>query len=433
MNNIIDMKIAVIVGEFPSLSQTFILNQIIGLIERGHEVDIYADIPQNSPKIHSEVEKYNLLKRTYYQQKIPGNYFLRLLQGIRLLLTNFHKDPLVVLRSLNVIKYGRQAASLRLLYQSISHLGKKPYDIIHCQFGKYGLRALSFRNFGILQGKMITTFRGSDISKYVQEHGPHVYEQLFREGDFFLANCEFFRRRAIAIGCAPQKIIVHGSGIDCSKFSFRECYFPADGKIRLATIGRLVEKKGIEYGIRAIAKVSRVYENIEYNIIGDGILMESFRQLIRELDIDRIVKLLGGKQQQEVIEILDQSHIFIAPCIIAANGDRDAPVNTLKEAMAMGLPVISTHHGGIPELVEDGISGFLVPERDANAIAEKIHYLIEHPECWVEMGKAGRAQVEEKYDRNKLNDELVNIYQQLLDSKLPQSQSSTGLVAFNQY
>jgi colanic acid/amylovoran biosynthesis glycosyltransferase len=82
--------------------------------------------------------------------------------------------------------------------------------------------------------------------------------------------------------------------------------------------------------------------------------------------------------------------------------------------MAMGLPVISTAHGGIPELVEDGISGFLVSERDTDAIAAKINYLIEHPALWSEMGRAGRARVEAKYDTNKLNDELVEIYQQQL-------------------
>ena len=84
----------------------------------------------------------------------------------------------------------------------------------------------------------------------------------------------------------------------------------------------------------------------------------------------------------------------------------------------MGLPVVSTYHGGIPELVEDGVSGFLVPEKDAEAIAQKLSYLIEHPEIWAEMGKAGRKSVKQKYDINKLNDELVEIYQQLLNSEI---------------
>jgi colanic acid/amylovoran biosynthesis glycosyltransferase len=105
-------------------------------------------------------------------------------------------------------------------------------------------------------------------------------------------------------------------------------------------------------------------------------------------------------------------------------------VNTLKEAMAMGLPVISTLHGGIPELVKDGISGFLVPERDVDAIAQRLIYLIEHPEIWPQMGKAGRAYVETHYNLNDLNDELVRIYQRVsnnLDSA-EQSLAITGLL-----
>ncbi len=312
-------------------------------------------------------------------------------------------------------------------------LNHRTYDIIHCQFGTLGLIGLLFRELGILEGKIITTFRGHDVSRFLRITSDRVYDQLFAKGDFFLANCEFFRRRAIELGCDEQKILVHGSGIDCSKFVFTPRYLPPDGRVRIATTGRLVEKKGIEYGIRAIAKLAPVYQNIEYTIIGDGYLKQHLQQLIQELNVSHIVKLVGWKQQQEIVEILKNSHIFVAPSVTAADGDQDAPVNTLKEAMLMGLPVVGTYHGGIPELVEDGISGFLVPERDANAIAEKIHYLIEHPERWVEMGKAGCARVEEKYDRNKLNDELVSIYQQLLDSKLPRSQSSTGLFAFNQY
>lgn len=96
------------------------------------------------------------------------------------------------------------------------------------------------------------------------------------------------------------------------------------------------------------------------------------------------------------------------------DGNQDAPVNTLKEAMAMGMPVIGTLHGGIPELIEDGVSGFLVPERDVEKLAEKLLWLIEHPLNWVSMGKAGRAYVEKHYDTNQLNDRLVEIYHQIL-------------------
>ncbi len=281
------------------------------------------------------------------------------------------------------------------------------------------------RQAGIIQGKIITTFRGIDISRYVQEQGINVYDRLFAEGYFFLANCKFFQKRAISLGCNSQKILVHGSGIDCQKFAFQPRFYPEDGQIKIATIGRLVEKKGIEYAIRAIAKVAQTYPNIEFNIMGDDPLKEHFQQLITELQLDNLVKLLGWKPQPEIIEILNKSHLFVAPSVTARDGNQDAPVNTLKEAMAMGLPVISTYHGGIPELVEDGVSGFLIPERNSNAIAHKLDYLISHPQVWQPMGAAGRIRVEEKYDINKLNSELITIYQQLLHEQLPQTEVLT--------
>ncbi|MBW4557402.1 MAG: glycosyltransferase [Trichormus sp. ATA11-4-KO1] len=408
------MRIAIIAGQFPVISETFILNQITGLIARGHEVHIYASKPEDTSKVHPNVEKYQLLRQTHYTPTIPENYLWRFLLGMMLLLVNFPKAPLVLLRSLNFFKYRKRAVSLRLLYEVIPFLKSQPYDIIHCQFGLFGLHGMVYRDIGAIKGKLITSFRGFDISKYLQEKGEDVYNPLFVKGDFFLTNCEFFRQRAIKIGCDENKIVVHGSGIDCSQFPFKPRQLSSDGKIRIATTGRLVEKKGIEYGIRAIAKVAKIHANIEYNIIGDGILKELLQQLIEDLDIADKVKLLGWKNQPEIIEILNQTHIFIASSVTAADGNQDAPVNTLKEAMAMGLPVIGTRHGGIPELIQDGISGFLVAERDADAIAEKLSYFIEHPEIWAQMGKSGRAYVEKHYDMNTLNDELVTIYQQVL-------------------
>ncbi|MFH7030170.1 MAG: glycosyltransferase [Heteroscytonema crispum UTEX LB 1556] len=419
------MKIAFLVGDFPVISETFILNQITGLIDRGHEVDIYGYQPSNTSKQHPNVEKYQLLKRTHYVPQVPKNYFWRLLKGLGLIFANFHKSPLVLLRSLNFFKYGKRCVNLRMLYSVIPFLDAQPYDIIHCQFGlyaycpfgHYAFEGMVLRDIGAIQGKLITSFRGYDISWYIQKYGENVYKPLFDRGDFFLTNCNFFKKRAIKLGCDEQKIIVHGSGIDCSGFQFQVRHQP-DDKIRIVTTGRLVEKKGIEYAIRGVAKVIKEYPNIEYNIIGDGKLKEHLQQLTQELNIAEQVKLLGWKNQPEIIKILEESHIFIAPSVTARDGNQDAPVNTLKEAMAMGLPVIGTLHGGIPELIEDGISGFLVPERDDLAIADKFKYLIEHPEIWEQMGKAGRAYIEANYDMNKLNDELVEIYRQVSMNKI---------------
>jgi colanic acid/amylovoran biosynthesis glycosyltransferase len=410
------MKIAFLVAHFPVLSEPFILNQIVGVIERGHDVDIYSldGMPQNTSKVHPLVEQYQLINRTFYAPTRPNNELWRWIKGLNLLLLNFYKNPSICLQLLNTSRYVSQAKSLKMLYRALPFLESKSYDIIHCQFSTLGIFGVWFRQLGLIEGKLISTFRGSDISKFLPKWGEKVYQELFQETDFFLANCEFFKNQAVTLGCEPNKIHVHGSGIDCSKFIFKERHFPKDDIVRIATTGRLVEKKGVEYAIRAVVKVASIYPNIEYKILGDGELKEHLNKLITELNIGHIVKLMGWKQQQEIVEILNNTHIFIAPSVTATDGNQDAPVNTLKEAMAMGLPVISTKHGGIPELVEDGVSGFLVPERNADAIALKLTYLIENPELWKTMGKAGRGCVEEKYDMHKLNDELVAIYQQVL-------------------
>jgi len=407
------VRIAFIVTAFPALSETFILNQITGLIDRGHEVDIYADYPRNEPKLHPDVEKYGLLNRTYYPPRRPDNKLLRLLKGIWLLATNYYKSPLVLLRSLNVFKYGKQARSLMLFYKVIPFLRKQPYDIIHCHFGMNGIRGVLWRDIGALQGKLITTFYGYDISVYLQEFGDRIYDRLFDAADLLFPISKYMKSRLLKLGCNDQKIILHRIGIDCKKFSFAPRQLRADGRIRLVTIARLVEKKGVEYGIRAVAKLA-FNQNIEYNIVGDGPLREDLQRLIQELDVSDVVKLLGWKQQQEIIEILNNSDILLAPSVTSRDSDQEGTPVVLMEAMAMGLPVVSTLHSGIPELIENGVSGFLVPERDVSALAEKLSYLSEHPESWPEIGKNGHAYVEEYYSIDKLNDQLVEIYQKLL-------------------
>jgi colanic acid/amylovoran biosynthesis glycosyltransferase len=176
-----------------------------------------------------------------------------------------------------------------------------------------------------------------------------------------------------------------------------------------------VEKKGIQYSVKAIARVVKKFPYIEYGIVGDGPLRGEIEDLINELELKRHVRMYGWMKQEEVIELLKQSHIFLAPSVTSKEGDQEGIPVALMEAMAQGLPVLSTDHSGIPELVQDGTSGFLVPERDVEALANKLEYLVEHPEIWPERGKAGRDYVKKHYDIHRLNDRLVEIFQSLLD------------------
>ncbi|MBW4614358.1 MAG: glycosyltransferase [Desmonostoc vinosum HA7617-LM4] len=417
------MKIAFIVNQFPTLSETFILNQITGLIDRGYEVDIYADRSGDMSKIHPAVEKYHLQARTRYIGK-PDDRIMRLFQVFKLL-PNFLRDPILLLESLNFLKYGKQAASLALLFYAAQLLDKKQrYDIIHCHFGPNGLRAMLLKEMGIFEGRLITKFYGYDISEYIKQYGINVYDKLFATGELCCPISNHMKLELLKLGCGEEQLVIHRIGVDCSKFTFALRQQPKDGITRIITLARLVEKKGVEYGVRAIANLVKSGTKIEYKIVGDGPLRENLEQLIQELNVPGSIKLVGWKQQQEVVKILNESHILLAPSVTSQQGDQEGTPTVLMEAIAMGLPVVSTYHSGIPEIIEDGISGFLVPERDVNALTEKLGYLIAHSEIWPAMGLAGRNFAEKHYDINKLNDQLVEIYCSLSH---PKAENKTAL------
>ncbi len=416
------MRIAFLVDQFPSLSETFILNQIIGLIDRGHEVDIYPDKPSKIAQIPSEVTRYRCQERTYYVQW-PNNRFWRLFKATGLLVGNFYKNPGVLLRSLNIFKYnfsknGEQAAILKLFYSSIPFLNQQPYDIIHCHYGRNGIRGALLRDIGVLKGKLITTFHGYDVNSYPNQYGSQIYQPLFQTGDLYTVNTMFTAGKAVALGCPENKIVRLPVGVNLSNYNFQERSLRDGEPVNIITVARLVEKKGIEYSIRAVGKLHSKYARIKYCIVGEGPLRESLERLISELDIGDIVKLLGAKTQQELLELYAQSHIFVLSSVTAANGDQEGQGLVLQEAQATGMPVLSTIHNGIPDGILDGKSGFLVPERDVDALADRLDYLISHPHVWAKMGRVGRSHVEANYDIEKLNDRLVEIYQMLLSEKL---------------
>jgi colanic acid/amylovoran biosynthesis glycosyltransferase len=224
--------------------------------------------------------------------------------------------------------------------------------------------------------------------------------------------------RLIKLGCKDRKISVHRLGVHMSEF--RSCLGEpkAHDKIQLLTISRLVEKKGVQYGIQSVARVLKKFPNIEYRIAGGGHLRNTLQMLIEDLKLSGNVKLLGWQRQDQIMGLLQEADILVAPSVTSQSGDCEGTPVAIIEALAAGLPVLSTLHSGIPEVVQDGESGFLVPERDVDALAEKLEHLIEHSDLWPEMGRKGQKYVEEHYDIDKQNDRLVEIYRQLLEGKL---------------
>jgi colanic acid/amylovoran biosynthesis glycosyltransferase len=299
---------------------------------------------------------------------------------------------------------------------SLSAAPAHAYDIVHCHFGDTAPGVLIRRQQGQLAGKLVTTFYGADLTCHVARHGEQVYAELFKRGDAFLEICDCFRSRLIQIGCPPDRIGHQSLGIDPGRFAFLARRRDAGEPVRVVSIARLVEKKGIEQALRALACI-RTSTPIEYTIIGDGTLRPTLERLARDVRASVRVRFAGWLQQDEVAEALRVAHLLMAPSVTAADGDQEGTPVAILEALATGLPVLSTWHSGIPELVEDGVSGRLVPERDVAALSRAIDELVDAPERWPRMGLAGRARVEERHDINKLNDQLVKFYERLVAQK----------------
>ena len=405
------MRTAHLIGVFPKLSETFILNQLTGLIDRGHEVDVFGMAVGDLSVVHPDVKRYDLLSRSRHLE-VPGDHTMRALKA-GLQLSRPYAWHLATLDALNVRKYGKRAFNLERLYTTLSFLKQKPYDVVHCHFGGQGLVGLELLEQGVITGKLVTSIRGADITSSLQEH-PGLYDQLVKKGDLFLPISEFFKDKLVAEGCDPKKIAVLRDGIDLDRFTFKSRTRAPGEPTRLLFIGRLEAKKGVFMATQAVAEALKCGRKLVFDVVGDGALRVELEAFIRVQGIGEHVRLYGWQSQDQVLEHLKNAHILVAPSVTAPNGDQEGIPNTVKEGMAVGLPVLSTVHSGIPELVEDGVSGYLVAENDVTALTNRLVCLVDQPERWPSMGRAGRAKIKADYDIETLNDDLADLYEGLL-------------------
>jgi colanic acid/amylovoran biosynthesis glycosyltransferase len=402
------MRIAVLVGAFPTVSETFIVNQVTGLLDRGHDVRIIAEKVGKPEVIHSEIITYGLMERVRYSAVLPDEYPRRFVAALPLFGRFVLNKPMDGARFITSTTLGRLEAPLDLLSGSAAFRELDSFDVLLCHFGPMGARAVRLREAGIVRGSVATVFHGFDVSALVKRAGAGAYAQLFRSGDLFLPISEHWRQRLIALGCPEARTVVHRMGIDCSHFDFAIRERAEDEPLRLATVARLVEKKGVEYAIRAVAQLVEQGVDATYSVVGDGPLRASLERLIAELGLSGRVNLLGALSHADVVALLAGSHIMVAPSVTAANGDMEGIPVAIMEAMASGLPVVSTHHSGIPEIISDGVTGYLVPERDTAALAAKLHHVATHPSDWPRVAHAARAFVQEHHDVSALNDQLAH-------------------------
>ena len=405
------MRLAFVLDEFPVLSETFILNQITGLIDRGLAPDLYALNRRGKDQAHEDVLSYGLLDQVTYSRALPAGKFSRIAQGMGLFAQCLLRSPLAALSAIIPWQHGQLAVSFRLIHELAPFFTSQKYDLIHCHFGQVGVSLARMRKMGLMPGKLVVTFYGFDASQRPKIEPPGYYDELFEQASRVLVLSNVMKRELIALGCPESKITVHHLGVDSRKFTFKLRSRQKGEPTRFVSVARLAEKKGLEYALTALGQVIKRCDDFIYDIIGGGPLRESLEQQISKLGLTEHVNLLGWRTQDRVRAHLHESHVLLAPSVTAKAGDQEGTPTAIAEALMMGLPVLSTQHSGIPEMVQHDVSGYLVPERDVDALAAYLLKLMGNPQSWQALGQAGSDFARCEFDVNSLNDQLIEIYQ----------------------
>jgi len=407
------LRVAVFAREFPALSETFVLGHIAGLLDQGHDVTVFANGPRpGDPSVHADFRRYRLAERLHYHA-MPKNRVRRILGTPEILFRRRLVPP--VLRALDPLRYRREAISLSLLHWADQLLDFPAFDIVHCHFGQVGRSVAFLREIGAIRGRLVVHFHGVDVTACLDQD-PDLYRHLFATGDLFLPVSAHFQRRLIRHGCDPERIKVHHLGVDLARFPYRPRQPRAAAQpFTVLTIARLVEKKGIAFGLRAVAQLARSGAPIRYVVVGDGELRGELEALTRDLGIAERVTFCGWKTQDEIIALMQSMDALLFPSITGANGDQEGSPVVLKEAMATGLPIVASRHAGIDEIVDHGVSGLLVAERDASGLADALHALLRGPELCARMGAAARSKAVAEFDVKRLNHRLQQYYWSLIE------------------
>ena len=401
-----NMKIIFLLQSFPCISETFILNQITGLIDLGCDIRIIAFSKSDDQKQHPAVSRYRLLDKTTYI-RLPTSKWRTRLKAATQTLAGFVRHPVLAYRLQKILLADGRSYSYQKLFMALTAI-RQGADILHCHYGLVGQYAIFLKDVG-LKTKITTVFHGYDLSVYLNEHGTNVYQGLFAKGDLFLPVSEFWKQKLIALGCPADKIIVAHMGIDT--LFFKPSPKSRDWeRLRILTVARLTEKKGHIYALEAISRLLDNFPQLEYRIAGDGPLSESLKKIAHDLDIEGHVVFLGKIDAEDALELYQNADIFLLPSVTSSRGDMEGIPVSLMEAMACGLPVISTLHSGIPELVVDGQTGYLVPEKDVAGIVLSAGKLLSDPEHRAAMGVSGRKVSKKQFDVKQLNEGLVQLY-----------------------
>ena len=279
--------------------------------------------------------------------------------------------------------------------------------LLHIYQGDVALRSTDLLK--LYNGPKVVSFHGADLSDHLSDD----YMKLWRCSDFFLCRCEAFKDKLIKMGCPAEKIRLNYTGVPLPQ-RFKASGH-SDRKIfKILQVCRLVDKKGLDLSIKALRLARDSGVEATLSIAGDGPLLNTLKHLVQDLNLENEVIFLGFLDNESLEDAYLDSHLFCHPSRLTKAGDREGIPNSIAEAMSYGLPVVSTAHSGIPEIIQNNHSGVLVSNESPKLIANAIIKLAKKHEYLALLGSQARKRIENKFSIKKCVNDLEAIYTEAL-------------------
>lgn len=406
-------SILFIVPDFPVISETFVVNQLIYLLDQGHKVNILAYNRSDHP-VNEIVTKYQLLEKTTFLN-IPRSPARKLKAFSKLALQHMGRG---FFKSLNLFQFKLDVFKLSPLFKfaSLKTLNENQYDIIHAHFAFTSELYFTGRYFGFFRNsKLLVTFHGYDMHPADVSKNRKRYKHLFKYNTPITVNNQYGKFLLAKINSNHTNITTLAVGLD-TNYCKPRAHKQASPSTRILFCGRLIALKGclfvIELANLLVNKKGRY--DLYFDLIGDGEEYDNIQTLTTQYNLKNHIRLLGMQTQDEVVRSMNDADIFLLPGITEPSGRAESQGLVIQEAQAMGLPVIISDAGGMKYGVMDNITGYVIKEGDLKGFCDAIELLADDPHLRSKIGRSGREYVTQNFDSRVLGRKQEQLYSHLM-------------------
>jgi colanic acid/amylovoran biosynthesis glycosyltransferase len=316
------LRVAFALGIFPLVSETFVIDQVAQLSDRGVEVEIFSLTRGDEAHVSQTYFDYDMASKVVHLD-YPLRWLPRIWGALPKALRLGRRHPRVLLRTLNVVRFGRWSLSLKLLYW-VEPLAGREYDVIHCHFGTVARDFVKAREAAMLNAPVVTSFYGVDVSRVFREEPAGYYDDLKKACSLYFVMSADMKRRVVEHGFPDEQVLVHPVSVAVEDYPFAIRTLDEGEELRLMAVGRFVEKKGFDDLLRALAIVEqRSTRPVSCVVVGGGPLEPELRRLSESLGLQDVVQFPGLMPVEDVIELFSGMHLLVQPSKTAADGDME--------------------------------------------------------------------------------------------------------------